>query len=188
MKEKWVQINKIQGYEDIKDQYWISNSDTDKVINRNTGKQLKICLSDQGYKIVGLQTVDGKTRVCKIHILKACAFIYSPNPLSYNIVRHLNDIKIDNRLINFAWGTASDNMKDRVRNGNYNYEAAIKSSVIGAKKSSKPIRCIETGIIYPSTHEAGRQTGINQSHISHCCNGKRKTAGGFRWQFVDKQE
>ena len=41
-KEKLVQINKIQGYEDIRDCYWISNSNEDKVINRNTGKMMKI--------------------------------------------------------------------------------------------------------------------------------------------------
>ena len=41
----------------------------------------------------------------------------------------------------------------------------------------KPCRCIETGIIYPSTCEAKRQTKIN--HIDACCRGERKTAGGY---------
>ena len=30
--------------------------------------------------------------------------------------------------------------------------------------------------------EAERQTGIKQSHISSCCNGKRKTAGSYKWK------
>ena len=34
MKEKWVRINTIEGYENIKDCYWISNADEDKIINR----------------------------------------------------------------------------------------------------------------------------------------------------------
>ena len=33
--------------------------------------------------------------------------------------------------------------------------------------------------IYISISEAKRITGIH--HISHCCNGKRKTAGGYIW-------
>ena len=32
-------------------------------------------------------------------------------------IRHLNDDKDDNRLENLAFGTSSDNMHDRVRNG-----------------------------------------------------------------------
>ena len=39
--------------------------------------------------------------------------------------------------------------------------------------------------IYPSTHEAERQTGINNNSISLCCRGKRKTAGGYVWRYLD---
>ena len=36
---------------------------------------------------------------------------------------------------------------------------------------------------YPSAREAERVSGINHKDISSCCNGKRKTAGGFIWKF-----
>lgn len=36
---------------------------------------------------------------------------------------------------------------------------------------------------YESYAEAERQTGICNSHISECCKGIRKTAGGFKWKF-----
>ena len=194
-KEKWVQINKIEGYEDIKDQYWISNSDEDVIINKDTRKQLKPWFDKDGYSIVGLMTNQGKIRCCKIHIIKAKAFIFGPIPLGYNVVRHLNDVKTDNRLINLAWGTQSDNMRDCVKNGNFNYEASAKNGKISGKKTgakngkrtSKPVRCIETNIIYLSTHEASRKLGIRQSSISLCCNGKCKTAGGFHFEFVNKE-
>lgn len=40
---------------------------------------------------------------------------------------------------------------------------------------------------YPSTREASRQTGINQSNISACCRGikKRSIVGGFIWRYKD---
>lgn len=38
--------------------------------------------------------------------------------------------------------------------------------------------------IYPSTMEAARQTGFNQSLICACCLGKRKTHKGFIWSYV----
>lgn len=34
-----------------------------------------------------------------------------------------------------------------------------------------------------SSMAASRATGINQQNISGCCNGKRKSAGGFKWKF-----
>ena len=37
---------------------------------------------------------------------------------------------------------------------------------------------------YPSTHEASRQTGCNQSNICQCCKGKYKTAGGYIWKYA----
>lgn len=34
--------------------------------------------------------------------------------------------------------------------------------------------------------EAENVTGIHRSHISQCCNGKRKTAGGYIWRFKNE--
>ena len=36
---------------------------------------------------------------------------------------------------------------------------------------------------YPSIMEASRQTGCNNSHISSCCKGKRKSCGGYIWRY-----
>jgi hypothetical protein len=36
---------------------------------------------------------------------------------------------------------------------------------------------------WPSLLEAGGSLGIGSGHISECCHNKRKTAGGFAWQF-----
>jgi len=36
---------------------------------------------------------------------------------------------------------------------------------------------------YESQNQASRETNVNQSDISSCCNGKQKTAGGFTWKF-----
>ena len=55
----------------------------------------------------------------------------------------------------------------------------------GGKLRSKAVRCIETGIVYPSMREAERQTGIHYNNISQVCSGQRKTAGGFHWEKVE---
>lgn len=38
---------------------------------------------------------------------------------------------------------------------------------------------------YPSLNEAGRNTGIHIGHISECCIGRLKSAGGFVWKFKE---
>lgn len=36
---------------------------------------------------------------------------------------------------------------------------------------------------FPSVSEVERQLGFYQTNISQCCRGKRKTCGGFKWQY-----
>ena len=55
---------------------------------------------------------------------------------------------------------------------------------------SRTVICITTRQVYYGTHEAGRITGVNRSHISSVCRGKRKSAGkspdglSLRWAYV----
>lgn len=49
---------------------------------------------------------------------------------------------------------------------------------------SKPVMCKETGVIYPSLGEAGRQTGICWTSIGKCAHGEVISAGGYKWGFV----
>lgn len=69
-----------------------------------------------GYKSVVLSRKGSKERR-SIHRMVAESFL--PNPNTYPLVRHLNDIKIDNRLENLSWGTYVDNGLDSVINGGH---------------------------------------------------------------------
>lgn len=64
---------------------------------------------------VNLRNDGGKRRTRYVHQLVLEAFV-GPRPEGQE-VRHLNDEPKDNRLVNLAYGTASANMHDRVRNG-----------------------------------------------------------------------
>lgn len=37
---------------------------------------------------------------------------------------------------------------------------------------------------FRSAYDAETTIGVNRSHISQCCNGKRKSTGGYLWRFV----
>ena len=51
---------------------------------------------------------------------------------------------------------------------------------------AKPIRCIETGIEYPSIHHAAKELGLHKQNISAHIAGKTgfKTVGGFTFERV----
>lgn len=49
----------------------------------------------------------------------------------------------------------------------------------------RPIKCIETGIVYSCNDEAHNKTGIPKSSISSCLTGKYKTAGKLHWEYAD---
>lgn len=37
---------------------------------------------------------------------------------------------------------------------------------------------------FESVLEAKAKTGINNSKIGECCNGKRRSAGGYKWKWL----
>ena len=54
-------------------------------------------------------------------------------------------------------------------------------------KEGNQIRCIETGIEYISTRAAERETLIPHNNIALVCQGERKTAGGYHWEYLDPE-
>lgn len=48
----------------------------------------------------------------------------------------------------------------------------------------KPVRCIETKIIYNSAADAARAIGVDKSLITKICKNGKGTAKGYHWEFV----
>ena len=73
--------------------------------------------------------------------------------------------------LNQCWNgrVAPDNVKQASRDAN-----------------SKPVRCLETGVVYPSATEAGLALGKPKgfSAISNNLKGKSETAYGFTWRYT----
>lgn len=76
--------------------------------------QVKQYTNNRGYKVVRVWK-DNKRRAYVVHVLVARTFHPLPQgngePVDY-VVRHLNGKKHDNRAVNLAWGTQSENVKD----------------------------------------------------------------------------
>lgn len=82
------------------------------------GAEKVVSVRDTGYYGVCLSR-EGKNRIHKVHRLIYEAFV-GPIPEGA-IIRHLNDVRTDNRLENLAPGTHADNRCDSVRNGTHHH-------------------------------------------------------------------
>lgn len=187
LNEEWRDIKDYEG------KYQVSNFGRVKSLERfKKGKNdslasvkekiLKPQINHRGYYQVEL-CKNSKVRFYSVHRLVFEAFNGTiPEGLQVN---HINEIKTDNRLSNLNLMTPKENT-----NWGTAIERAAKKRING--KKSKPVLQygLQDNLIkeYPSIHQAARETGFNQGHISECCNGKRKTAHGFKWRYKAKIE
>jgi hypothetical protein len=87
------------------------------------------------------------------------------------------------------WETRRTNGTDKVTQKQAeNISKALKGrKITWDRKRNKTITQydLDGNIIkeYESQNQASRETNINQSDISSCCNKKQKTAGGYIWKF-----
>lgn len=58
----------------------------------------------------------------------------------------------------------------------------------GNHPRATPVLCIELDAKFDCTRDVERQLGINHAHISACCKGQRKTAGGYHWRYITTQD
>lgn len=135
------------------------------------GRILTLILDSNGYYIVKLSK-NGIIKKYNVHRLIAETFL--PNPNNLPQVDHINRIRIDNRIENLRWVDLT------IQNENRDLTPAILTS-------SKPVeQYLLNELIkkYPSAAEASRITNIDSTSIRMCCNGKRKSAGGYIWKYV----
>ena len=169
MEEKW---KSIEGYPN----YQVSSLGRVKSLNyRRTKKEkiLKLIKNRNGYLQVNLYK-GKKMKTMYIHILVASAFVQN-NSIFNTEINHIDECKTNNCASNLEWC-------DHIYNINFGSHNERM-----AKSKSKPVICIETGKIYPSTIEIERQLGFSNANISRCCNKKYgyKTVGGYHWEWAD---
>lgn len=167
MVEVWKDIS---GYDGLYKVSNLGNVLSQKHWNGRGDILLKPSISHKGYPVVFLSK-NSITKTFTVHRLVACAFIDNPN--NYPQVNHKNEIKTDNRVENLEWCSASYNM---------NYGSRAQRQI---EKVSRPVRCIETGTVYPSSKiAADANPPARQGNIILCCQGKNKSAAGLHWEYA----
>lgn len=179
----------VEGYE----KYTVDKNG--RIYSLISNKYLKPNSNKQGYLSVELFNDKGSKRLL-IHRLVAKAFI--PNPLNLPQINHKDENPKNNSVDNLEWCTAKYNMNygigaiKRHKNIDYSKPCFKINAILNGKKVSKPVMQIdkEGNILntFISAKEASIVTGVDHSHINHCCNNKRKTAGGFVWKFERSED
>lgn len=179
----WKAIKNYEGYYEVSDSGLIRS--VDRYVKNAKGKHagedrfLRGAIMKQsvstgrnhdGYYVVNLHK-NGVSEVCLVHVLVAQAFL--PNTQNLPTVNHIDGNKRNNEVSNLEWASFSDNNTHALKTGlrSPRGNTVLQYTINGAFVAS-----------YRSACEAARKTGISRGMISHCLNGRAKTACGFVWK------
>lgn len=187
--EEW---RPVVGYEGL---YMVSDLGRVKSVPRKWAKGgiLKPAPDRRGYLRVDLSK-NGKKETCRVHILVMRAF-KGKCPTGHE-VDHINFKRDDNRLSNLSYqpkevnrGRHCPEWLVKMQKLSQDPEWLRKNAEAAKRTKSKPVDqfTLDGKFVkrWPSATDAARELGISKCHISSCCNGKRKSAGGYIWKLKE---
>lgn len=147
---------------------------------RGVEKMMSFCDSNKGYWLVRIDL-----RLVLVHRLVCEAF--HTNPQNKPCVDHIDTNTHNNCVWNLRWVTRKENANNPLtiehsrQNGSclgkFGAEHPNSIPIVQLTLDGKFIKKWSCG------YEARRELGIAQQNIHHCCKGRRKNAGGFRWMY-----
>ena len=166
MQEIWKDI---KGYEGL---YQVSN--LGKIKNKDN-MPLHLNTNTYGYKHVSLSK-EGKSKTVPVHKIVATAFI--ENRDNKPQINHRDGDKTNNKVENLEWTTQK-----------LNNIHAIKTNL----RKTRVVKMYDKNDKYICSFKNRMEIDkffnkkIDQSSITRCCNGKRKSAYNYKWRYEDEK-
>lgn len=180
-KEIWKAINEYEGLYEVSNYGRIRS--VDRVVNGRhgviNGKILSFSDNGIGYKTVCLCKENNK-KTKYIHRLVAEAFI--PNPQKLTEINHKNEKRNDNNVENLEWCTKkyNQNYKNCPLKRKFALISIRGKGVCSYDENGNKVKeylCISDV----------QNDGFSRRNVCLCCNGKRRTCGGFFWAFIGSE-
>lgn len=171
--EQWKDVVGYEGY------YQVSNlgrvRSVDRVVRHGTGqgvrklkgRLLRPGVSTSGHLLVVL-CKHGIEHTFKVHKLVALTWLDS-RPQGY-VIRHGVNGVLDNSILNLCYGTRIEDGRDRRRDKTH---------------CGQPVKRSD-GTEFINMRVAAELSHCCYSNIWKVCNGKRNTAGGYGWEYVER--
>lgn len=123
---------------------------------------------NNGYYILELKADDNTYKTLKVHRLVALTFLENPN--NYDLVNHIDENRMNNNVENIQWCNHKQNIS---------HSQGKKVNQINIE-TNKIIKTFNT--VNDAYRELNKNYGAN---IRLACEGKRNSAFGFKWSFVN---
>lgn len=168
--EIWKDIPEYEGL------YQVSNMGRVKSLHFGKEKIMKQSKDKQGYCHIGLSKDCKSKRFC-VHRLVGLVFIPNDNLTEKIEINHIDENKENNHVSNLEWVTPKENSNWGTRNKRRVEKKSIP--ILQYDLNNNLIREWGSGKL------VNKELNINNSHITACCKGKRKTCGGFIWRYKE---
>lgn len=197
--EIWKDVENFEGY------YQVSNTGRVRSLTRTIatsgghlttykGRELKLKTDKYGYSVAFIsKRTEGIRKSVTVHRLVATAFLKMVD--GKDSVNHIDGNKKNNNVSNLEWVTCKENTQHAIKNGLINLDRARERMIFANKSNCKGVIQMKDGMdiaFFSSLKEAclkiTKGKYENSSSIAACCKGRRKTAYGYTWRFLNKKE
>lgn len=141
-------------------------------VKNHKGHIMATGLDKYGYVRVYLYK-NNKNYTCNVHRLVAKEFLQNSDNKTQ--VNHIDGDKTNNRVSNLEYATPKENMWHKI------YVLKNRHTLLG---KICPVECIETGTKYPSTREASRKSGVDNSILCKCLANGKADNYGHHWKKI----
>lgn len=181
MEERWKRVEDHP-------EYWVSDRGRIYGPSRwHDGDFLDQTLQDGYYKVT--LSHNGNKKDERVNRLVAKAFV--PNTHNKPLVMHMDNDRTNNEAVNLQWGTYAENNQYCWDCGRHPMTLTddIREKAMQTRRTPIAAINIETGeeLIFRSQHDAARALGVMQQHIYGVLKGNRRSTGGYRFKYVDKE-